>query len=163
MPKISPFLWFDGQAEAAAQLYVSVFAHSRILHLERYGPDAARAAGRPEGSVMTVSFELAGQRFVALNGGPAFRINPAVSFVAACADQAEIDRVWDRLAEGGQAMQCGWVTDRFGVTWQVVPEAMAELLDAAGPDAASRVWQAMLAMKKLDIEALRRARDGQAA
>ncbi len=160
MQKITPFLWFDGQAEEAANFYVSTFANSRIVSVERYGAAAAKAAGRPEGSVMTVAFELDGQRFVALNGGPAFKFNEAISFVVDCATQPELDALWNTLAEGGEEIQCGWLKDRFGVTWQIVPSDLEALLKDADPDKPGRAWQALLGMKKIDIAALRRARDG---
>lgn len=160
MQKITPFLWFDGQAEEAANFYVSTFANSRIVSVDRYGADAAKAAGRADGSVMTVAFELDGQRFAALNGGPVFKFNEAISFVVYCATQQELDTLWNSLAQGGEEIQCGWLKDRFGVTWQIVPSDLEALLKDADPDKSSRAWQALLGMKKIDIEALRRARDG---
>lgn len=160
MQSITPFLWFDHQAEAAANLYVAIFPNSRIVSVDRYGPEPAQAAGRPEGSVMTVAFELDGQRFVALNGGPVFEMNGAISFVVGCADQTELDTLWNALAGGGQEIQCGWLKDRFGVTWQIVPQDLDALLKDADPAISGRAWQAMLGMKKIDIAALRRAREG---
>ena len=155
--RITPFLWFDDQAEAAVDHYVSVFDHARIVSTTRYGAEAARASGRPVGSVMTLAFELAGQSFTALNGGPAIAIGPGVSFVVNCADQDEIDHYWEQLGAGGDPafQQCGWLRDRFGVSWQVVPSVLPALLDdpARGP----RVMAALLGMKKLDIDALARA------
>ncbi|MGA7981309.1 MAG: VOC family protein [Chromatiaceae bacterium] len=160
MQKITPFLWFDHQAETAAQHYVSVFPNSRILRIDRYDVASAQAAGRPEGSVMTVAFDLDGLGFVALNGGPVYRINEAISFVVDCASQQELDHIWDRLADGGEPLQCGWLKDRFGVTWQIVPSEMHALLTHADPARRGRVWKCMLGMVKLDIETLRRASAG---
>lgn len=159
MPKITPFLWFDDQAEAAAELYVSVFPNSKITGVTRYGP----AGPGPEGQAMTVTFELDGAAFIALNGGPHFHFTEAVSFSIDCKDQAEIDRYWEKLtADGGEPSQCGWLKDRFGLSWQVVPAELPSLLGDPDPEKAQRATQAMLGMKKLDIAALRRARDGEA-
>jgi predicted 3-demethylubiquinone-9 3-methyltransferase (glyoxalase superfamily) len=157
MPSITPFLWFDDQAEAAANLYVSLFPNSRITRLVRYG-----AAGPgPKGQVMTVEFELDGVAFIALNGGPHYRFTEAVSFSVACADQAEVDRYWDALtADGGQPVQCGWLKDRFGLSWQIVPKVLSELVGDTDPEKAKRATQAMLKMVKLDIAELRRAHAG---
>lgn len=157
MQKITPFLWFDNQAEEAVNFYVSIFRNSRITNIARYGDDAAKVSGRPQGSVMTVAFELDGQSFVALNGGPVFTFSPAISFVVDCATQAEVDRLWDRLSAGGEPQQCGWLRDKYGVTWQIVPAVLGKLL--SDPDAArtQRVMQAMLQMSKLDIGALKQA------
>jgi predicted 3-demethylubiquinone-9 3-methyltransferase (glyoxalase superfamily) len=154
MQKITPFLWFDSQAEEAARHYVSLFKNSKLGEIARYGEAGAKASGRPAGSVMTVAFELDGQKFVALNGGPHVQFNHAVSFVANCESQAELDRVWDGLATGGTIQQCGWLTDRYGVTWQVVPAVLPKLMQGAKAD---KVMQAILQMKKLDIAALERA------
>ncbi len=157
MPQITPFLWFDDQAEEAASLYVSVFPNSKITHVARYGP----AGPGPEGQAMTVSFELDGVRFIALNGGPHYRFSEAVSFSIACEDQAEVDHYWDKLtADGGEPGQCGWLKDRFGLSWQVVPRILPELIGAADPQKARRATEAMLKMKKLDIAELRRAHQG---
>jgi len=154
MQKITPFLWFDSQAEEAARHYVAVFKDSRLGEIARYSEAGAKASGRPAGSVMTVAFELHGQGFVALNGGPHVRFNHAVSFVANCESQAELDRIWDGLASGGTIQQCGWLTDRYGVTWQVVPANLPRLMQGAKAD---KVMQAILQMKKLDIAALQKA------
>ncbi len=153
-PRITPMLWFDGQAEEAAEFYVSIFPDSSIGDVSR----------QPDGSTLVVEFTLAGHRFTALNGGPQFSFTPAVSFVIDCEDQAEIDHYWDRLREGGdpEAQQCGWLADRFGVSWQVVPRGLPEYVGDPDPEKAGRAMQALLQMKKLDIEALRRARDGEA-
>ncbi|WP_179404131.1 VOC family protein [Burkholderia guangdongensis] len=157
--RITPFLWFDREAEAAATFYVSVFDHARITRTVRYGKAGAHASGQTEGAVMTVAFELDGQSFVALNGGPAFQIGPAVSFVVNCVTQAEIDHYWTRLAEGGdeRAQQCGWLKDRFGVSWQIVPVQLPTLVDDGDPARAQRVMEALLQMKKIDLAALQRA------
>ena len=151
--KITPMLWFDGQAEEAARLYVSVFPDSSIGAISR----------QPDGSVLVVEFTLAGHRFTALNGGPNYSFTPAVSFVIDCADQEEVDHYWDKLSEGGapEAQQCGWLADRFGVSWQVVPQQLGEYMSDPDPEKAGRTVQAMLKMKKLDVEGLRRAHDGE--
>ncbi|MBR8304237.1 VOC family protein [Burkholderia dolosa] len=156
--RITPFLWFDGNAEAAANFYVSVFDDSRIVQVARYGRAGAQASGRAEGTVMTVSFELDGQAFVALNGGPAFRITPAVSFVVNCRDQQEIDRYWAALSDGGdeRAQQCGWLLDRFGVSWQIVPARLSALM-SGDPARAERVMAKIMTMKKLDLHELEQA------
>ena len=157
--KIVPNLWFDTQAEQAAEFYCSVFPNSRILSTTRY-PEGAPG---PTGSVMTVEWELDGERFVGINGGPQFPFTEAVSFQITCETQDEVDRYWDALVRGGEEGQCGWLTDRFGVSWQVVPNQLPALLGDPDPAKAGRAMQAMLGMKKLDIGALRRARDGEAA
>lgn len=153
MQKITPFLWFDTQAEDAAKFYVSVFPNSRIDKIARYGD----AGPGPKGSVMTVSFSLNGQEFAALNGGPQFKFSPATAFIINCETQAEVDHYWDHLSAGGQVQQCGWLTDRFGFSWNVVPTVLPELLNGADAARSQRVMQAMLKMIKLDIEALQRA------
>ena len=159
MPTITPFLWFAGQAEEAAAFYVSVFPNSAIRHVSRYGEVGREQHGQTPGTAMTVAFELDGQPFTALNGGPVFRFSPAVSFVVHCKTQAEVDHYWEKLCAGGapEAQQCGWLADRFGLSWQIVPDRLVELL--SGPDAAAagRVMEAMLQMKKIDIAALERA------
>jgi len=157
MQKITPFLWFDTQAEEAVNHYVSIFRNSKITNVARYGDDAARVSGRPKGSVMTVAFELDNQPFVAINGGPVFTFSPAISFVVDCKTQEDVDRLWDQLSAGGEQQQCGWLRDRYGVTWQIVPSVLGALL--SNPDAAKsqRVMQAMLEMKKLDINGLQQA------
>lgn len=156
LQRITPFLWFDSDAEEAVQLYTSVFPNSRILGMARYGKEGAQGAGRPEGSVMTVEFELDGQVFTAINGGPHFKFTEAISLVVNCDSQAEIDHYWDHLSKGGdaQAQQCGWLKDRFGLSWQVVPRLLAELMTGPDKSRAGRVMGAMLKMKKLDLEAL---------
>ena|SRR5689334_1579730 len=157
MHQITPCLWFDTQGEEAVTFYTTVFSavfsNSRILDVARYG-----AAGpRPEGSVMTVTFELDGQRFVALNGGPEFTFNEAISFQVSCQTQEEVDHFWSALSEGGQEGPCGWLKDRYGVSWQIVPTALAELLSDPDPARSQAAMKAMLGMHKIDIEALRRA------
>ena len=156
MPPQIPCLWFDGQAEAAAQLYTEVFPNSTIDSVARYGPDTPGT----EGAVMTVDFTLDGTRYVGLNGGPAFTFCEAVSFQIMCADQDEVDHYWFKLSEGGHQDQCGWLKDRFGLSWQVVPIRLMELHRDPDPERANRVMQAMLKMHKLDIAELERAADG---
>jgi predicted 3-demethylubiquinone-9 3-methyltransferase (glyoxalase superfamily) len=158
MQKITPFLWFDGEAEEAAKFYVSVFKNSKVGKIARYDEEAARKTGRAAGSVLTVEFELDGERFVALNGGPQFRFNESVSFVVNCETQEEIDYYWEKLsASGGETNKCGWLKDKFGLSWQVTPIVLGEML--ADPDSAKsqRVMKAMMGMEKLDISALRKA------
>ena len=155
MDKIAPFLWFDGNAEAAMNLYVSIFDDAKILSVSRYGEEGPGS----EGSLMTASFELFGQRFVALNGGPQYAFTPAISFLVNCETQQEVDRYWDQLSEGGQTMQCGWLTDKFGVTWQIVPSILPELLGDDDDEKSGSVMRAMLRMEKLDIATLQQAYD----
>ena len=153
--KITPFLWFDNQAEAAAQFYTSIFKNSKILNISRYGD----AGPGPKGSVMVVNFQLAGQEFVALNGGPRFKFSEAFSFVVNCENQKEIDEYWSKLtADGGQESMCGWLKDKFGFSWQVVPAALEKLM--SDPQKASRMMQALLKMRKLDIAKLKAAAEG---
>ncbi|WP_342315497.1 VOC family protein [Lysobacter sp. FW306-1B-D06B] len=157
--RITPFLWFDDQAEAAVKQYLAIFPHSRVIEEMRYDAESARVSGRPEGSVMVIDFELDGSRLSALNGGPHFRFNEAVSLVVNCKDQAEVDHYWERLGDGGDpaAQQCGWLKDRYGVSWQVVPEEMNALLKDPDPVKAHKAMTAMLKMKKLDVDAMRAA------
>jgi predicted 3-demethylubiquinone-9 3-methyltransferase (glyoxalase superfamily) len=158
--RITPNLWFDTEAEEAAAFYCSIFRNASIVNVTRYNE---AGPGEP-GTVMTVEWELDGQRFVGINGGPQFAFTPAVSFEVTCEDQDEVDFYWERLlADGGSEVQCGWLTDRFGVSWQVVPEGMAEVLGDDDPERAKRAMEAMLKMVKLDIGALRAAADGVAA
>jgi predicted 3-demethylubiquinone-9 3-methyltransferase (glyoxalase superfamily) len=156
MPQLTPCLWFDTEGEYAAELYTSVFPNSKILEVARYGS----AGPRPEGTVMTVTFELDGQKFLALNGGPDFKFNEAVSFQIPCRDQDEVDHYWEKLGEGGEHGPCGWLKDRYGFSWQIVPKGMDELFSDSDPERASRAFEAMMKMKKLDIAALRSAADG---
>ena len=158
--KITPCLWFDTQAEDAANAYVAIFENSRTLRLNRYGKEGHDIHGRPAGSVMTVEFELEGQRFVALNGGPHFKFNEAVSFQVHCATQEEIDYFWGKLAEGGEEGPCGWLKDRWGLSWQVVPAVLPDMLMDPDPEKVGRVTKAFLQMRKFDIAALQRAYDG---
>jgi predicted 3-demethylubiquinone-9 3-methyltransferase (glyoxalase superfamily) len=153
MQKITPFLWFDTEGEDAANFYTSVFPNSQIVELTRYGS----AGPRPEGTVMTVDFELDGQRFVALNGGPEFTFSEAISFQVSCEDQEEVDRFWDALSEGGEEGPCGWLKDKFGLSWQIVPTALPRLLSDPDKEKAQRVMAAMLRMKKIEIADLEQA------
>ena len=159
MQKITPCLWFDDQAEKAVTFYTSIFANSRIVNISRYGEAGYEVHGKPAGSVMTVAFEINGQPFTALNGGPIFKFNEAVSFQITCETQKEVDYYWDKLSEGGdeKAQQCGWLKDKYGLSWQVVPVILIELLSDPDPGRSQRTMAAMLQMKKIDIEELRRA------
>ena len=159
-PRITPCLWFDTQAEEAANAYVSIFGDGRIGRIARYGEEGVEIHGRQPGSVMTVEFEISGQTFVALNGGPQFTFNEAVSFQVHCDTQEEIDHFWARLTEGGEGGPCGWLKDRFGVSWQVVPAVLSELLTDPDPQKSQRVTRAFLQMQKFDIAALLRAYRG---
>lgn len=156
MQLITPFLWFDTQAEEAANFYTAIFRNSKILSVARYGEEAAKASGRPKGSAMTVAFELDGQKFVALNGGPHFMFTEAVSFVVNCQTQEEVDHYWEKLSAGGdeKAQQCGWLKDKYGLSWQIVPSVMVEMLQDKDPKKSGRVMAAMLKMKKIDIGTL---------
>ncbi|MGZ8581535.1 MAG: VOC family protein [Actinomycetota bacterium] len=154
MQKISPFLWFENQAEEAANLYVSLFQDAEITETTRY-PEGMPAAGQ----VMTINFRLAGQEFTALNGGPQYTFTEATSFVVHCEDQDEVDRLWDQLTDGGEPGQCGWLKDRFGLSWQIVPDRLGELLGDPDPERAQRAVQAMLQMGKIEIKALEDAAD----
>ncbi len=151
--RITPFLWFDQQAEEAANFYVSIFPNSKIVQVARY----TAAGPGPAGSVMTVAFQLDGQSFVALNGGPIYHFTEAVSFVVNCESQDEVDTYWDKLSAGGAEIQCGWLKDRYGLCWQIVPTALFELLSDPDPEMTQRVMQAMFTMKKLDIRGLQQA------
>jgi predicted 3-demethylubiquinone-9 3-methyltransferase (glyoxalase superfamily) len=159
-PKITPCLWFDTQAEEAADAYVAIFRNSRIVQLSRYGKEGHEIHGREAGSVMTVEFEIDGQRLVALNGGPHFKFNEAVSFQVHCETQQEIDYYWSRLAEGGEEGPCGWLKDRYGLSWQVVPKVLPDMLMDPDPEKSGRVTKAFLQMRKFDIEELERAYAG---
>jgi predicted 3-demethylubiquinone-9 3-methyltransferase (glyoxalase superfamily) len=153
MQKITPFLWFDANAEEAVNFYVSVFPQSRIVSMSRYGD----AGPGPKGQVMSATFELAGQRFMALNGGPHFKFTEAISFFVNCETQAELDALWTKLLQGGKAQQCGWLKDQFGLSWQIVPSVLGPMLQDKDPARSKRVMQAMLKMVKLDILALKQA------
>lgn len=157
MPKVTPFLWYDSQAEEAANFYTSIFPNSKVLEISRYsdvGPG-------PSGSVMTVRFMLDGEEFLALNGGPHFTFNESISFVISCSSQDEVDHFWERLTEGGEESQCGWLKDRYGLSWQVVPDRLPQALQDPDPERARRAMQAMLSMRKLDIGAIERAARGE--
>ena len=160
--RISLCLWFDDQAEDAAKFYASIFGNSRVGRIARYDRAAATAAGRPEGSVMTVEFELDGQQFLALNGGPLFKFTEALSLVVNCGTQDEVDHFWEKLSAGGREVQCGWLKDRFGVSWQIVPTILPEMLQDEDPEKSKRVMAAMLKMTKIDVQALKNAYEGHA-
>jgi len=162
LQKITPCLWFDTEAEEAARYYCSIFRNSRILGISRYGEEGHEIHGMPAGSVLTVAFELEAQAFTALNGGPVFKFNEAVSFQVSCGTQEELDHYWDRLRAGGDeaAQQCGWLKDRYGVSWQIVPAILPALMTDADPRKTERVMAALLKMKKLDIAALQQAHAG---
>ena len=153
MQKIAPFLWFDNQAEEAANFYTSIFKNSRIVNVARYGD----AGPGPKGSVMVVNFELEGQEFVALNGGPQFKFTEAISFVVHCETQEEVDSYWSKLTKGGNESQCGWLKDKYGLSWQITPNILPKLLSDPNRQKANRVMQAMLPMKKIDIKKLKEA------
>lgn len=159
---VTPCLWFDDQAEEAARFYASVFPNSTIGRIARYGEAGREVHGKEPGSVMTVEFQLDGQSFISLNGGPAFRFNEAISFMVECETETEMDHYWGKLSEGGDeaAQQCGWLKDRFGLSWQVVPRGLSDLIDGPDPRKSGRAMQAMLRMKKIDIDAVKRAYDG---
>ena len=159
MQKITPFLWFDNQAEEAVSFYISIFKNSGIQTTTRYDEGSAQASGRPKGSVMTVAFQLEGQDFVALNGGPVFKFTEAISLVVNCESQQEVDTYWNKLSEGGdeKAQQCGWLKDKYGLSWQIVPRVLFELINGPDHEKGRRVTKALLQMKKIDIEALKRA------
>ncbi len=157
MQKITPFLWFDNQAEEAVNFYRSIFKKSKILKVARFNEAGAKASGRPNGSVMTIKFRLEGQEFVALNGGPYFKFTEAISFVVNCETQKEVDWFWKKLSRGGEASRCGWLKDQYGVSWQIVPTVMIEMLNDKDESKSQRVMQAMLQMKKLDIKKLKQA------
>ena len=154
MQKITPFLWFDSNAEEAAEFYVSVFNNSRIINITRYGKEGFEIHGRAEGSAMTVDFEIEGQRFIALNGGPYFKFSEAISFSVDCKSQKEIDIYWEKLSANPKAEQCGWLKDKFGLSWQITPAALSRMLNDPDPQKSQRVMNAMLKMKKIDIDQL---------
>jgi predicted 3-demethylubiquinone-9 3-methyltransferase (glyoxalase superfamily) len=156
MQKITPFLWFDNQAEDAVNFYTSIFKNSRIESISRYGEDTPGIPGK----VMTINFQIEGQDFIALNGGPYYTFSSAISFFVSCETQSEVDFLWEKLSEGGEVQQCGWLKDKFGVTWQIVPTILGELMGDQDPVKAQRVTQAMLQMVKLDIQKLKQAYEG---
>jgi predicted 3-demethylubiquinone-9 3-methyltransferase (glyoxalase superfamily) len=157
LQKITPFLWFDGKAEAAANFYVSIFKSSKIGNVTRYGD----AGPGPKGTVMIVTFSLDGLEFTALNGGPQYKFSPAISFFVNCETQEEVDELWGRLSEGGDQLQCAWLRDKYGVSWQIVPSALRQLMQDKDPVKSQRVFRAMLQMTKIDIEGLKRAYRGE--
>ncbi len=165
LQKITPCLWFDNQAEEAARFYTSIFKHSKIGRISRYGTAGSEIHGQAEGAVMTVEFEIDGQTFTALNGGPVFTFNEAISFQVHCETQAEADYYWEKLSEGGdeQAQQCGWLKDKYGVSWQIIPKGLIDLVSDPTSEKSQRATQAMLQMKKLDLEKIKQAYDGQSA
>jgi predicted 3-demethylubiquinone-9 3-methyltransferase (glyoxalase superfamily) len=158
MQKITPFLWFDNQAEEAMNFYMSIFKNSKIVSVSRYGD----AGPGPKGSVMTATFQLDGQEFIALNGGPHFKFTEAISLFVKCQTQQEVDDFWEKLSQGGQKSQCGWLKDKFGLSWQIVPTILGELLGDKDREKSKRVMQAMLQMTKIDIEGLKHASEGKA-
>lgn len=157
MQTITPFLWFDDKAEEAVNFYVSIFKNSKVGSISRYGEGGAGGSGRPKGTVMTIVFQLDGQEFVALNGGPQFTFSPAISFVVNCETQEEIDELWEKLSEGGEEIQCGWLKDKYGLSWQIVPSVLGELLNDPDTEKSERVMKAMLQMVKIDIKGLKQA------
>jgi predicted 3-demethylubiquinone-9 3-methyltransferase (glyoxalase superfamily) len=157
MQKITPCLWFDDQAEEAAKFYVSMFQNSKIGTIARYGEEGAQASGRPKGTVMTVTFQLDGQEFMALNGGPIFKFTEAISLIVNCETQEEIDAMWEKLSAGGEQGPCGWLKDKYGLSWQIVPPVLGEMLKGRPDEKSERVMKAMLQMKKLDINTLKQA------
>src|SRR5919198_2960475 len=152
MQKITPFLWFDNQAEEAVNFYTSIFKNSKILNVARYG----EVGPGSKSSVMTVAFQLDGQEFIALNGGPDFKFTEAISFVVSCKTQEEVDDLWERLSEGGEKIQCGWLKDKYGLSWQIVPTILGEMMSDPDPAKSQRVMETMLQMKKIDIEGLKK-------
>jgi len=162
MQKITPCLWFDNQAEEAANFYTSIFKNSKIGNITRYGKEGYEIHKREAGTVMTMDFEIEGQKFTALNGGPVFKFNEAISFVVQCKTQKEVDYYWEKLSEGGdeRARQCGWLKDKYGVSWQIVPEILSELVGNPASEKSQNAMKAMLQMKKIDIEGLKKAYEG---
>ena len=161
MQKITPFLWFDDQAEQAAKFYTSVFKNSKVGRILRYDETSAKTAGRPAGSVLTIEFEIGGQKFTALNGGPQFKFNESVSFVVNCETQNEIDYFWEKLtAGGGQESECGWLKDKFGLSWQITPTVLIDMLNDKDPKKAGQVMKAMMQMQKIEINKLKAAYAG---
>jgi predicted 3-demethylubiquinone-9 3-methyltransferase (glyoxalase superfamily) len=158
MQKITPFLWFNGQAEEAANLYTSLFKNSKIGSIARYG----EAGPGPKGTVMSVTFQLNGQEFIALNGGPQFTFSPAISFLVSCETQEEVDRLWEKLSEGGRKDRCGWLQDKYGLSWQIVPSVLGTMLHDKDPEKSRKVMKAMLQMDKIDIARLEQAYEAQA-
>jgi len=157
MQTITPFLWFDDKAEEAVNLYVSIFKNSKIGSITHYGEEGAEVSGRPKGTVMTVTFQLEGQAFTALNGGPHFKFTEAISFLVNCKTQEEVDELWEKLSEGGEKGQCGWLKDKYGLSWQIVPTVLGEMLQDKDAQKSERVMNALLKMNKIEIKALKQA------
>ena len=157
MQKITPFLWFDNKAEEAANFYVSIFKNSKIGTITRYGEEGAKISGRPKGTVMVVAFQLDGQEFMALNGGPHFKFSEAVSFLVNCETQEEVDELWEKLSEGGEEGRCGWLKDKYGLSWQIVPTVLGKMLQDKDAEKSERVMNAMLKMDKIEIKTLKQA------
>ena len=159
MQKITPFLWFDNQAEEAANFYTSIFKNSKIVSDARYGEEGAKVSGRPKGTAMTIAFQLDGQEFVALNGGPHFKFSEAISFVVNCKTQEEVDHYWEKHSAGGdeKAQQCGWLKDKYGLSWQIVPDVLGKMMQDKDQKKSENVMRALLQMKKLDIKTLKKA------
>jgi len=155
--KITPFLWFDDKAEEAANFYVSTFKNSKIGSITRYGAEGAAVSGKPKGTAMTVTFQLDGQEFIALNGGPEFKFTEAISFLVNCETQEEVDELWEKLCKGGEKGRCGWLKDKYGLSWQIVPAVLGEMLQDEDAEKSERVMKAMLQMDKIDIKTLKRA------
>jgi len=160
MKKITPCLWFNDKAEEAVNFYASIFKDAKIKNVARYSEAAAKVAGRPAGSVVTVSFEIAGQSYLALNGGPIFKFTEAVSFIVNCETQEEVDYYWEKLTEGGDEVQCGWLKDKYGLSWQITPTALGEMMSGKEPAKTERMMMAMFQMKKLEIKKLKEAYEG---
>lgn len=156
MQKITPCLWFDSNAEEAVNFYISIFKNSKVKSIARYGEAGAKVSGRPRGTVMTIAFQLNGQEFVALNGGPVFTFSPAISFIVNCETQQEVNRLWAKLSKGGKIEQCGWLKDKYGVSWQIVPTILSKMLQDKDTQKSERVMKALLQMKKIDIKTLKR-------
>jgi predicted 3-demethylubiquinone-9 3-methyltransferase (glyoxalase superfamily) len=161
MQKITPFLWFDNQAEEAVKFYTSIFKNSKIKSVTRYGEAGAEVSGKPKGAVMTVTFEIEGQEFIALNGGPHFTFSPAISFVVNCKTQEEVDELWEKLSEDGETEQCGWLKDKYGVSWQIVPTVLGGMLQDKDPKKSEKVMEALLQMDKIDVKTLKQAYEQQ--
>ena len=161
MQKITPCLWFDNQAEEAVNFYLSIFKNSKIVNVARYGEEGAKVSGRPSGTVMTATFQLDGQEFMALNGGPLFTFSPAISFFVNCETQEEVDELWEKLSAGVEKQRCGWLKDKYGVSWQIIPSALGKMLRDKDAEKSKRVMNAMLQMDKLDIQRLKQAYEQQ--